>query len=91
MTAKLATPGDCILARVAEAGTTRDGSIVSSSACDQPQVQSMQFECGYLSPYFITDPERMEVAFDDAYILIHEKKISSKKDLLPLAGEITNT
>lgn len=90
MTAKLATPGDCILARVEEAGTPRDGSTISSSASDQPQVQSMQFECGYLSPYFITDPERMEVAFDDAYILIHEKKISSKKDLLPLLEQVTN-
>jgi chaperonin GroEL len=40
---------------------------------------------GYLSPYFVTDPERMEVAFENAYILINEKKISSMKDILPLA------
>ncbi len=47
-------------------------------------VEGMQFDRGYLSPYFVTDPERMEVAFENAYILINEKKISSMKDLLPL-------
>jgi len=51
----------------------------------------MQFHCGYLSPYFVTDPERMEVAFENVYILIHEKKISSKKDLLPLLEQITKS
>jgi chaperonin GroEL (HSP60 family) len=91
MTAQLATADDRILARVEEAGAIRDGSIIPRSATGKPQVGGMQFDCGYLSPYFITDPERMEVAFENVYVLIHEKKISSKKDLLPLLEQITKS
>ncbi len=51
-------------------------------------VDGMQFDRGYLSPYFVSDPERMEAVLEDPYILIHEKKISNMKDLLPLLEQI---
>ncbi len=54
-------------------------------------VDGMQFDRGYLSPYFITDPEKMEVALEDAYILIHDKKIGSMKDLLPVLEKVAQS
>jgi chaperonin GroEL len=51
-------------------------------------VEGMQFDRGYLSPYFVTDPERMEVSLDEPYILIHEKKISNMRDMLPLLEQV---
>src|ERR671914_2131770 len=54
-------------------------------------VEGMRFDRGYLSPYFVTDPERMECVYDDAYLLIHEKKISAMKDLLPILENVAKT
>src|SRR6202162_547670 len=51
-------------------------------------VDGMQFDRGYLSPYFVTDPEKMEAVLEDPYILIHDKKISSMKDLLPILEKV---
>jgi len=54
-------------------------------------VEGMQFDKGYLSPYFITDTEKMQVVFEDPYILVHEKKISALKDLLPILEKISKS
>jgi chaperonin GroEL len=54
-------------------------------------VEGMRFDRGYLSPYFVTDPERMETVYEDVYILINEKKISSMKDLLPILENVAKT
>ena len=91
MTAKLATRGDRISARAQEADAIRDSNAIVQDAAEKPQAGGVQFDRGYISPYFITDPERMEVALENVYVLIHEKKISSKKELLPLLEQISGS
>ena len=73
----------------------KDGVITveeaKSTATTLETVEGMQFDQGYLSPYFVTDAERMECLLEDPYVLIHEKKIASLKDLLPLLEKIART
>lgn len=70
----------------------KDGVITveeaKSMATSMNVVEGMQFDRGYISPYFITDPDRMECTLENAFILIHDKKISSMKDLLPILEQI---
>lgn len=90
MTAKLATVDERIWARVGEARRpVRDGNMLEHSGSDKPR--STQFASGYMSPHFVTDPERMEVVFENVYVLIHEKELSSKNDLLPLLEQIVKS
>ena len=82
-----ATIGDVIAEAMQKVG--KDGVITveesKTMTTELETVEGMQFDRGYLSPYFVTDPERMECVLEDPYILVHEKKISSMKDVLPVA------
>jgi chaperonin GroEL len=93
VTARLATADDRIWAyEYGEAGTIRDQGMTLPSGRDKLQVGgAIQFDSGYLSPFFVTHPERMEVAFENVYILIHKNKINSRNDLLPLLEQIAKT
>jgi len=84
------TIGDLIAEAMEKVG--KDGVITveeaKSMSTSLDVVEGMQFDRGYISPYFITDAERMEVSLEDVFLLIHEKKISSMKDLLPLLEQV---
>jgi chaperonin GroEL len=84
------TIGELIAEAMAKVG--KDGVITveesRTMSTELEVVEGLQFDRGYLSPYFVTDPERMEAVLENALILIHEKKISSMKDLLPLLEQI---
>jgi chaperonin GroEL len=82
--------GDLISEAMEKVG--KDGVITVEEArgleTNLDTVEGMQFDRGYVSPYFVTDPEKMEAQLDDPYILIHDKKISSMKDLLPVLEKV---
>jgi chaperonin GroEL len=88
-----ATIGNIIAEAMQKVG--KDGVItVEESKTMNTELQTvdgMQFDRGYLSPYFVSDPDRMEAVLEDPYILIHEKKISNMKDLLPLLEQIARS
>ena len=78
------------MSKVGEDGviTVEDSQSVGTTL---EMVEGLQFDKGYISPYMITDPERMEASFEDAYILIHDGKISNVKDLLPILEKVVQT
>jgi chaperonin GroEL len=88
-----ATIGDIISEAMEKVG--KDGVITVEEAkgmeTELEIVEGMQFDRGYVSPYFVTDAEKMEVRLDDPYILLHEKKISAMKDMVPLLEQIAKT
>jgi chaperonin GroEL len=88
-----ATIGNIIAEAMTKVG--KDGVITveesKTMTTELQTVDGMQFDRGYLSPYFITDPDRMEAVLEDPYILIHEKKISNMKDLLPVLEQIARS
>ena len=88
-----ATIGNIIAEAMKKVG--KDGVITveesKTMSTELQTVDGMQFDRGYLSPYFITDPDRMEAVLEDPYILIHEKKISNMKDLLPVLEQIARS
>jgi chaperonin GroEL len=88
-----ATIGDVIAEAMKKVG--KDGVITveesKTMTTELTTVEGMQFDRGYLSPYFVTDSERMECVLEDPYILIHEKKIASMKDILPVLEQIART
>ncbi len=85
-----ATIGNIIAEAMQKVG--KDGVITveesKTMTTELETVDGMQFDRGYLSPYFVTDPERMECVFEDPYVLIHDRKITSMKDLLPILEQI---
>ncbi len=85
--------GDTIAEAMKKVG--KDGVITveesKTMVTELQTVDGMQFDRGYLSPYFVSDPDRMEAVLEDPYILIHEKKISNMKDLLPLLEQIARS
>jgi chaperonin GroEL len=85
--------GDLIADAMEKVG--KDGVITVEEAkglaTDLETVDGMQFDRGYLSPYFVTDPEKMEAVLEDAHLLIHDKKISAMKDLLPVLEKVAQT